>query len=120
MKGLPLWRRFGFALEGVAHAIRCERSFQVQILAALCVAVALLWLQPPLLWVALLVALVALVLALELFNTALEELLDGLHPARAEFVRRAKNCAAGAVLMLSVGAVAVFVLMIMDTGFRRY
>ena len=77
------------------------------------------WLHPPLLWSALLVLMVALILAIELVNTALEELLDGLHPARAEFVQRAKDCAAAAVLVLSAASVIVFVLMLLDIGISR-
>jgi diacylglycerol kinase (ATP) len=57
---------------------------------------------------------VTLVLAAELFNTALEHALDGLHPQQAEFVRLAKDCAAAAVLVLSLGAVVVFGLMLFD------
>ena len=116
MKGLPLRRRVACALTGVAHAARCERSFQAQLLAAMLVAGAIYWLRPPLLWAGLLVAMVALVLALELVNTAIEALLDGLHPERAEFVRLAKDCAAGAVLLMSMASVLVFVLMLLDTG----
>lgn len=119
MKGLSLWRRFSFALAGVVHALRHERSFQTELFAAFLVLVVLLWLRPPLLWAALLIAMVVLVLAVELINTALEALLDGLHPERAEFVRRAKDCAAGAVLILSLGSVLVFVLMLFDLGFGR-
>ena len=55
---------------------------------------------------------VALVLAAELFNTALEHLVDGLHPEEAGFVRVAKDCAAAAVLVLSVAAVVVFLMML--------
>jgi len=117
MKGLSLWQRFFFALSGIIHATRCERSFRTQLFAAILVVVSVLWLRPPLLWTALLVAMAALVLALELINTALEEVLDGLHPERAEFVRRAKNCAAGGVLTMSFGSVLVFLLMLVDLGF---
>jgi len=72
------------------------------------------WLSPPLLWAALVAVMVTLVLAAELFNTALEHALDGLHPQQAEFVRLAKDCAAAAVLVLSLGAVVVFGLMLFD------
>lgn len=116
MKGLPLWKRFAFALDGVVHAVRRERSFQTQLFAAALVGGVLLALRPTFLWAALLVAMVVLVLALELVNTALEEVMDGLHPERAEFVRRAKDCAAGAVLLASLGSVVVFVLMLLDLG----
>jgi hypothetical protein len=56
---------------------------------------------------------IALVLAAELANTALEHLLDGLHPEQAEFVRIAKDCSAAAVLVFSTTSVAVFALMLL-------
>lgn len=62
---------------------------------------------------ALVIVMVALVLAAELFNTALEHLLDGLHPQQAEFVRIAKDCSAGAVLLFSITSVVVFALMVL-------
>ena len=55
---------------------------------------------------------IGLVLAAELLNTALERALDGLHPEWADFVRMAKDCGAGAVLVLSATSVVVFVLML--------
>ncbi len=57
---------------------------------------------------------ICMVLAAELFNTALEHALDGLHPEQAPFVRVAKDCAAGAVLVLSACAALVFVLMLAE------
>lgn len=49
-----------------------------------------------------------LVLAAELFNTALENALDYLSPESHPAVAMAKNCAAGAVLLLSLTGVCVF------------
>lgn len=114
MKGRGLFVRVHFALAGIAHALQQEASFQMQAIAGVGVLLAALILKPPLVWLALLAIMVVLVLAAELFNTALEETLDGLHPANAEFVRRAKDCAAGAVLLMSIGSVIVFVLMLVD------
>lgn len=53
-----------------------------------------------------------MILAAELFNTALEHTLDGLHPAKAEFVRLAKDSAAAAVMVLSFCSVIIFTLML--------
>ena len=49
-----------------------------------------------------------LILALELINTALELALDHLHPAQHPAIEAAKDCAAGAVLMLSITGIGVF------------
>ncbi len=111
MKGRHLIARFGFAWAGLRYACRHERSFRTHLLALVFVALAIVWLRPPLIWQALLWVMVALVLAAELINSALEATLDALHPEQAEFVRHAKDCAAAAVLVLSIAALLVFALM---------
>jgi diacylglycerol kinase len=114
MKGKCLLSRMRFALSGVTHAAQREASFRFQCVAGLVLLVAVLILRPPLLWSALLAMCVGLVLAAELINTALEATLDGLHPQQAEFVRVAKDCAAAAVLVLSLMSVVVFLIMLAD------
>lgn len=115
MKNQPFYRRFGFALHGIASAWRNEASFRTQCCAALGVLAALAWRRPPLVWWVLLLMLCAMVLAAELFNSALEAALDHLHPERHDAIRIAKDCAAGAVLVLSVSAAAVFAAFLIDS-----
>ncbi|HTT36430.1 MAG TPA: diacylglycerol kinase [Burkholderiales bacterium] len=114
MKSHGLADGLRYALAGLREAYSSERNFRVQLLAAAFAVVTVLWLQPPLIWAALIGVMIGLVLAAELVNSALERTLDGLHPERAEFVRIAKDCAAAAVLVLSVTSVVVFVLMLAD------
>lgn len=87
----------------------------MQLAAAAFALMSLFFLRPSLLWSALVVVMIFLVLAAELFNTAIEHVLDGLHPENAEFVRIAKDCAAAAVLVLSIASVLVFVFMVIST-----
>ena len=56
-----------------------------------------------------------LILAAELFNTALENALDHLSPERHPAIQVAKDCAAGAVLMLSLSGLCVFVAFLVET-----
>ena len=56
---------------------------------------------------ALLIAMITLVLTAELLNTAFESALDAVHPDYHPKARVAKDVAAGAVLVASVGALAV-------------
>lgn len=112
MKGQPFYRRLGFALAGWREGIAGEHSLRTQVVAAILALLATAWLRPGLVWWAIVVMSIALVLAAELFNTALERMIDGLHPGKAEFVRQAKDCAAGAVLVFSVSSVVVFALML--------
>lgn len=116
MKGQPFFRRAVFAGRGIVAAIRHEASFRTHLLAVLATVAATAWVSPALYWWALIVVMIVGVLAAELMNTALEHTLDGLHRDRAEFVRIAKDCAAGGVAVFSLGAVLVFVLMLKDSG----
>jgi len=112
-KNQSFMRRLGFALAGVMHAVRTERSLQVQSVVLLCVLSMLVYLQPAPLWWALVILAASAVLAAELFNTAVERLADHLHPELHPEIRAVKDCAAGAVLIASVGALGVAIALLM-------
>lgn len=114
MKNQPFLKRMDFALQGLAAAFRLESSFRWQCLAALMVLMVLAWTQPPIVWWVLLLLNCALVLAAELFNTALEHLVDHLHPALHPSIKIAKDCAAASVLLLSASAVGIFVAFLIE------
>lgn len=118
MKNHAFWRRAGYALAGWREAFKTENSFRTQTLAAGMAVTSTSIIGPSLVWWAIILLNIALVLAAEMFNTALERTLDGLHPEQANFVRQAKDCAAGAVLIFSCAAVVMFLLMVWDTGSR--
>jgi len=99
--------RLGFALAGLRHAVASERSLRLQLYGLAAVLLALLVLRPAALWWALVLLAAATVLAAELLNTALERLADHLHPQQHPGIRLAKDCAAAAVLMAALGALAV-------------
>jgi undecaprenol kinase len=100
MKNQSFRRRLGFAAQGIRSAWLRESSFRLQCVAALCVLLALLWFRPAMLWWALL---------LLNFNTALEHALDHLSPERHPAIEIAKDCSAGAVLLLSLTASGSFI-----------
>lgn len=106
-KHQPFHARLRFALQGLAHGVRTEASLRVQAAALAAAAVALLLLRPGAVWWALVLLAAAAVLAAELLNTAIEQLADELHPHDSPGVRRVKDCAAAAVLVASLGALAV-------------
>ena len=107
MKNQPFHSRLFFALSGIASTLRSESSFKVQVVAAIVVGAALLWLRPAPVWWALAVLTVSFVLAAELVNTAIEHLADHLHPELHPKIKLVKDCAAAAVLVASLGALAV-------------
>ena len=114
MKNRPFPERLRFALAGIAYALRTERSFRTHALAAVAAFAALIWLRPAPVWWALVALTTVAVLAAELFNTALEQLADRLHPDPHPQIRVAKDCGAAAVLVLSVGAVVVAAALLVD------
>jgi diacylglycerol kinase (ATP) len=110
MKNQGFLRRLGFALHGLGAAWHREASFRTQVLVAAIYAAALAAVHPPLFWVALSVLAAGMVLAAELLNTALEALVDHLHPELHPAIRLAKDCAAAAVFLASVAAAVIGVL----------
>jgi len=76
------------------------------------VVLVMAWLRPGLIWWALVGGMITLILAMELLNTAIEQLADHLHPDEHPRIKLVKDCAAAAVLLLSLGAVWVGVLML--------
>ncbi|MFP5345113.1 MAG: diacylglycerol kinase [Gammaproteobacteria bacterium] len=114
MKNQALHKRLGFAWRGLQQAWRSERSLRAQLWFAVAALIALIALRPALVWWALAGMMIALVLAAELINTALEHLVDHLHPERHPRIRLVKDCAAAAVLLLSFAAVWVGVLMVLS------
>ena len=107
MKNRAIVSRFTFALNGVAMAWKNEWSFRVEAACAVALLIFLAIARPPALWCALCAAMAGLVLAAELFNTALESLMDHLHPEIHPAIKIAKDCAAGAVLLVCLSAFLV-------------
>lgn len=107
MKNQPFATRLRFALGGIGSTLRSEKSFRIQLAAVVGVLAILLWIRPEPVWWAVAALACGCVLAAELFNTAIEHLADHLHPELHPGIKRVKDCAAGAVLVASLGAVLV-------------
>jgi diacylglycerol kinase (ATP) len=114
MKNRPFVQRVGFALAGLGEGWRRERSFRTQVVIALVVVAAMAVLRPSAIWWALIGLVVAVVLAMELFNSALEALVDHLHPDNHPEIRILKDMAAASVLLVSCGAVAAAVCLLVS------
>jgi diacylglycerol kinase (ATP) len=99
--------RLGFALRGLAAALRTEASLRFQAAVGAAALVVLLALRPPAVWWALVLLASAAVLSAELLNTAIEHLADLLHPQQSPAIRLVKDCAAAGVLIAVLGAVGV-------------
>ena len=103
-----LFVSFKYAAAGIAYAFTTQRNFRIHVvIGSLAVGLALL-LHLEAVKVAIIVLTIGLVLALELLNTALESAIDltvkqTFHP----LAKIAKDCAAGAVMISALSALAV-------------
>lgn len=112
MKNKPFLSRFGFAVSGLREVWRREKSFRTQAALGVMAIAATIALRPGFVWVAFVTICIVLIFALELINSAIEYLIDHLHPEVAPEIRLAKDVAAAAVLVASIGAIVVAVLLL--------
>ncbi len=92
------------AIEGILWAVKTQRHMLLHFVAAVAVLLLALWFRVAAADFLLLAFAVTLVLVTELANTALEVVVDMVSPEFSPLARRAKDVAAGAVLVASVGA----------------
>ncbi len=118
MKNRPFTQRLGFAIAGLAAGWRRERSLRTHRLFAFAALVALVTLQPSPIWWALVAVVIAAVIALELLNSAIEAVIDLLHPTIHPEVKVIKDMIAGAVLLLSIAALLVALAMLVESRYR--
>lgn len=115
----------GFRLESFAdagrglRAVLAQPNARVQLAVALAVAALAAWLELGRRDWALLVLAMGLVLAGEAVNTALETLADRVAPDHHPLVGRAKDAAAGAVLIASLAAAVLGLLVLGPPLFAR-
>ena len=117
MKNQTFQQRLCYALAGLRGAWQHEKSFRTQSFFAIAALLLLIILQPTPVWWALIGLMIVLVLAAELINTALEHLADHLHPEQHPKIKLVKDCAAAAVLLLSLGALWLVTILIIDKFF---
>jgi diacylglycerol kinase (ATP) len=101
------WSSFHYAFSGIMYAVRTQPNMRVHLIVAACVLLATLVLRLGRLYVIAIVLTIVLVLALELVNTAIEAVVDLLTVAHHPLAKTAKDAAAGAVLVATIGAVIV-------------
>lgn len=109
MRSPSVWKSFGYAFEGIGHALRTQRNARIHAVMIGLVSIAGLCTKPalgPVEW-AVLALTMGLVCAAELLNTSLEAIVDRLEPEPHPLAKIAKDTAAGSVLVLAMTAVVV-------------
>lgn len=111
MKKDPLYKSFGYAFQGIFNTIRTERNIKIHCVIAVLVIIFGIWLKITKTEWMICFILFGLILALELVNTAVEAAVDLCTEDRRPLAKKAKDAAAGAVLIAAIFA-AVIGLMI--------
>lgn len=115
MKQQPFANTVRNAWAGIRHVWRAERNWRTEVYLGAAALGVFAGVRPAPLWWALIVLCIAFVLAAELANSALEALIDHLHPERHAAIGQVKDMLAGMVLVASAGAVVVGLMALFDT-----
>jgi diacylglycerol kinase (ATP) len=97
----------GFALRGALLLIRTEASIKVQVFLALIMTAAGFFFQISAVEWILQILSIALVMGVEGINTAVEKMSDYVQPEFDKRIGLIKDVSAGAVLLVSIGAIIV-------------
>ena len=110
MKRTGFFGSFGCALKGIAATIRGERNIKVQLaIAIVALALGAVVLRDLFEWVVVIFC-CGCVIGAELINTAIEHVVDLVSPEWNELAGKAKDAAAGAVLVIALAAGTIGVI----------
>lgn len=107
---IKLSHAFSFAWEGVIYAFKTQRNLKIHSVAAIIALILALILKLEPSQIAIIVLCIFLVISLELVNTSIESIVDLVSPEWSELAKHAKDCAAGAVLLVAIMSVIVGLL----------
>lgn len=98
---------FKYAIQGILTSFKTEKNMKIHILIMILVIIAGLLLKINKLEWIICIILFSIVIAGELFNTAIETVVDMVMPEKNEKAKIAKDVSAGAVLVLAIGAAII-------------
>lgn len=102
-----LIEKLNYAIEGIIYSVRTQKNLRFHLGAAALVLLASAILPISKEEMLIVVLIISLVLIAEVFNTAIEEMVNMISPHPNAQAKITKDIAAGAVLLSAVGAVAV-------------
>lgn len=106
-KTKKLINSFKYAIEGIISSFRTEQNMKIHVFIMIVVIILGIILKLSALEWIILTIVIALVISAELFNTTIETVVDMITKEKNEKAKLAKDVAAGAVLVLTIGSVVV-------------
>jgi diacylglycerol kinase (ATP) len=111
---------FKYALKGVVFYLTSKGNVRIHLLATASVIGMGVWLHVSLKqWILLLLA-IGMVHASELFNTAIEELVNFISPQQHPLAGKIKDVAAGAVLVTAITAAIIGILIFLPLLAQKF
>ena len=107
-----IWNALTYAIKGVWYGFYTRKNITLFLIIALLVAVLLTWLGTSLIRFSIIMCSWMLVMIIEIVNTAVEKVIDTLHPDYSEGIGHAKDMLAGAVFIaiLTAGLITLFMI----------
>ena len=107
MKNKKFLNSFKYAFNGIITSFRTEKNMKIHILMMLLVAIAGIILKINVIEWIICIILFAIVISAELFNTAIETVVNMITMEKNEKAKIAKDVSAGAVLVTAIGSAIV-------------
>lgn len=107
MKNKKIINSFKYAFQGIFSAFKTERNMKIHVAFMILVIIAGIVLKISLIEWLICVLCFALVISAELFNTAIELVVDLASPGIHEKAKLSKDIAAGAVLITAIGSAII-------------
>ena len=103
-------RSFGYAWQGIRSCVGKEQNLSFHLITSVVVIAAGFFFGITRMEWLIIVLCIGVVIAAELFNTAIEKLVDLVSPGRHPIAGQVKDIAAGAVLVCAVAAATIGVI----------
>ena len=119
VKSKKIINSFKYAIQGLLTSFKTERNMKIHIcIMILVIIVGILFKINKYEWIICVICF-AIVIGGELFNTAIETVVDMVMPYKNEKAKLAKDVSAGAVLVLAMGAAIVGFIIFMPKIFLK-
>jgi len=103
-------KSFSNALSGLTYALKNEKNFQNEVIAAFFIVAAIIYFKVTRAESVALILVISGVLLAELLNTVVERVLDILKPRVHPYIKMIKDMMAAAVLLTSILAVVIGII----------
>lgn len=98
---------FKYAIEGFISSFKTERNMKIHVLAMIIVVILGIYFKINLMEWCIITIAIALVIGAELFNTAIETIVDMVSPEKNPKAKLAKDISASAVLAFAIASAVV-------------